>query len=544
MANIAAFAQLSEKPYPTKFPQYSMGCICLQNDPVTSQAILVECTTCVDTEWPLSHKGGQAVLQTLKDRFRRLCDPMRHLGLLALLLILMPSLLQAQVGDGRIYVRRIVFVGTDRINDNVLRREVSQLEGTHINTVALEQSRLRLERLPYVERAKITQRPVKDAPDQVDVLITITEAPARQYRVGGAYSESLRISGYGYFINENLFGTGQRFFARVEASEFHTAAQLSHTDPYVRPNRVSRTIGLSSRRFDQLTADTTELEGDLVRARLEYGYQVAERQAIRLGLALQDAELSTGLLASSQLENWVRNNGNPTVQGNESSTDYFTAEFLFGWHHDTRDKKVFPSTGVEQLLSLKITVPGSEVEFYAIDYELSKYWPLNGGWTAKIGSKLGFGAKYGSKTSSLAPNLNWFAGGPNSVRGYRENRLGPKDSLGNPYGGNLFVSTQFELMMPLPEKWQKHIRIGFFYDIGNVFSTENISFLDDDGQSLDYTFRISELRQSMGIAAQILIPLGLFRLSYGVPLNAEHDNPNRFLRDDIERIQIAIGVDF
>ncbi|MCH8072801.1 MAG: FtsQ-type POTRA domain-containing protein, partial [Proteobacteria bacterium] len=89
----------------------------------------------------------------------------------------MPSLLQAQVGDGRIYVRRIVFLGTEWINDQVLRRELSQLEGTHINSVALEQSRLRLERLPYIKRAQITQRPVKDAPDQVDVLITITEAP-------------------------------------------------------------------------------------------------------------------------------------------------------------------------------------------------------------------------------------------------------------------------------------------------------------------------------------------------------------------------------
>ncbi len=456
----------------------------------------------------------------------------------------MPSLLQAQVGDGRIYVRRIVFLGTEWINDQVLRRELSQLEGTHINSVALEQSRLRLERLPYIKRAQITQRPVKDAPDQVDVLITITEAPARRYGGGGAYSEAHRASVHGYFINENLFGTGQRFSARVEASEFHTAAQLSHTDRYAHPNGISRTIALSSRRFDQLTADTTELEGDLVRARLEYGYQVAERQAIRFGLALQDAELTTGPLASSQLEDWVRNNGSPTVQGNEASTDYLTAEFLIGWHHDTRDEKVFPNTGVEQLLSLKVTVPGSEIEYYAIDYELGRYWPLNGGWTAKIGTRLGFGAKYGAKTSSLAPNLNWFAGGPYSVRGYRENRLGPKDSLGNPYGGNFFVSAQFELMMPLPEKWQKHSRIGFFYDIGNVFSTENVSFLDDDGQSLDYTFEFSELRQSVGIAAQILLPLGVLRLSYGVPLNAQDDNPNRFLRDDIERLQIAIGVDF
>lgn len=474
----------------------------------------------------------------------RLRNPMRHLSLLLMFFVLVPPVVEAQAGDGRIYVRRIVFVGAETINDEVLRRELLQLEGAHIDTAALETSRMRLERLPYVARAQIGQRPVKDAPDQVDVLITITEAPARQYRVGGAFSESMRLSGFGYFINDNMFGTGQRFFARVEASEFHTAAQLSHTDPFAHAHGISRSVGFSSKRFDQLTADTTELEGDLVRATLEYGYRIAERQSVRLGLALQDAELKTGALASTQLEEWVRNNGNPAVQGNTSSTDAMTAELLVGWHHDSRDKKVFPNSGTEQQFNIRAAVPGSDVEYYAIEYELSKYKPLKGGWTARIGASLGFGAKYGSETTSLAPNLNWFAGGPDSVRGYRENRLGPRDSLGNPYGGNLFVASQFELMMPLPEKWQSRTRIGFFYDIGNVFSTEDVAFLDDDGQRLDYTFEFSELRQSVGVAARILTPLGLLRLSYGVPLKAEDDNPNRFLRDDVERFQIAIGVSF
>jgi len=456
----------------------------------------------------------------------------------------MPPLLYAQAGDGRIYVRRIEFLGTDRINDNVLRRELGQLEGTHINTVELEQSRLRLERLPYVQSAQVATTPIKDAPDQVDVVVTIVDAPARQYRFGGAYSESQRLSGFGYFINENLFGTGQRFFARADASEFHSAAQIAHTDPYASQAGISRTIALDWRDIDQLSADTSELEADLIRARLEYGYRIADRQSIRLGLALQNAEIVAGPLARDQLLDWVRNNGNPVVQASQSSTDYLSANILLGWHHDTRDKKVFPNSGIEQQLGLQIAVPGSEIEYYTINYELSKYWPLNRGWTAKLNTKLGYGKKYGSKTSALAPNLNWFAGGPDSVRGYRENRLGPKDSLGNPYGGNLFVASQLELMMPLPEKWQENTRIGLFYDVGNVFSTEDVSFLDDDGQSLDYGFEFSELRHSVGVAAQILIPLGLLRLSYGVPLNAEEDNPNRFVRDDIKRFQVTIGVDF
>lgn len=463
---------------------------------------------------------------------------------LTLFLMLTPCVGEAQTESARIYVRQIHFKGVTRINDNVLRRELLQLEGTYLNTTALEQSRLQLEQLAYIERVAVIFEPVENVRDQVDIVITITEAPARRYGGGGAYSESQRGSLNGYFTNENIFGTGQRFSARVDGSEFRNVAELSHTDPYVRSDRVSRTVTVSSRQSDQFTADTTELEADLATARLEYGFRIGESQAISLGLALHGVDLTTGALVSDQFIDWVGNNGNPSLQGTVVSTDFLVAELRLRWRQDTRNKLVFPDSGVQQSLTFRAAVPGSEVEYYAVDYGLTKYWPLNGRWTARFGANLGFGAKYGSDTTSLPPYLNWFAGGPNSVRGYRENRLGPRDSLGNPYGGNLFVSGQFELMMPLPETWTERMRIGFFYDLGNVFSTESVSFLDDGGQSLDYDFEFSRLRQSAGIAAQILLPIGVLRLSYGVPLNAEDDHPNRFLRDDIERFQITVGVDF
>jgi outer membrane protein insertion porin family len=468
----------------------------------------------------------------------------RYFSLLAFLLVLTPRVGEAQTEASRIYVRYIEFQGVTRINDDVLRRELLQLEGGFLNTVALEQSRLRLEQLAYIERAQVSLEPVEDARDQVDVVITITEAPARRYGGGGAYSESLRGSLNGYFTNENIFGTGQRFSARVDVSDFREFVELSHTDPYARSNRVSRTVTVSSRQSDRLTADTTDLEADLATVRLQYGYRIGEYQSISLGLALHGVDLTTGALVSDQLFDWVRNNGNPVVQGTVASTDFWVAEFLMRWRRDTRNRQIFPDRGAEQSLTFRAAVPGSEAEYYAIDYELTKFWPLDGRWTVRFGAKLGFGGAYGSKTSSLPPYLNWFAGGPRSVRGYRENRLGPRDSLANPYGGNLFVSGQFELMMPLPEKWRERLRIGFFYDFGNVFSTENVRFLDDGGQSLDYDFDLSRLRQSAGIAAQFLVPIGVLRLSYGVPLNADDDHPNRFRRDVIERYQITVGVDF
>lgn len=469
---------------------------------------------------------------------------MRYLSLLTVFIALVSASLYAQPADRRTYVRRIEFVGTDSINDEVLRRELLQQEGTYINTVALERSRRRLERLPYVARAEIARKPVDGAPDQIDIVITVTDAPARQYRFGGAWSESLRLSGFGYFVNENLLGTGQRFAARVDVSEFHSAAQLSHTEPYATDTGISRTVALQWRDMNQLNADTSELAADLLAARLTFAFRIAERQSIQLGLAVQGTEIVASPFASDQLVDWVLDNGNAIAEPDQARTDYLGADLLAGWHYDTRDRPLFPGNGTEQRLTLRVAVPGTEVEYFAVDYELSKYWSLKGGWTASLMAKLGYGEAYGSRTTALPPNLNWLAGGPDSVRGFGQNRLGPIDSLENPYGGNLFAASQLELMMPLPEKWQKRTRLGFFYDIGNVFSTEDIEFMDDAGQALDYEFQFSELRQSAGIAAKILLPLGLLRLSYGIPLNARNDGDSRFSRDDINRFQFTIDVDF
>ncbi len=469
---------------------------------------------------------------------------MRYACTALMFLSLAANPVQAQSGAGRIYVQRIEFVGTEHIDDEVLRRQLLQLEGTYLNTVALEQSRIRLERLPYVESARVDLVPVAGTTDQTDIKITVTASPARRYGIGGGYSESQRASINGYFINDNLLGTGQRFAARAETSEIRKAVDLSHTNPFAHANGVSRTVALAFRDIDQLTADTSELDANVLAGRVEYQYRIAERQSVRAGISLQDAELVTGSLTSDQLLEWVTSNGDSGNRNGLPATDYLTAELLLGWHYDSRDGSVFATSGMEQLFALRVSVPGSDVDYVTAEYELDKYWPIAGGWTARFGAKFGYGAGYGSDTSTLPPNLHWFAGGPNTIRGYRENRLGPRDSLGNPYGGNLLVSARAEFITPLPEKWSERLQLALFYDVGNVFSTEDLSFLDDDGLPLDYGFEFSELRHSTGVAARVRLPVGIVGLSYGIPIDADERNPNRFLRDDIERFQVTIGVEF
>jgi outer membrane protein insertion porin family len=459
--------------------------------------------------------------------------------LLALALQLGPAIGDAQQSADRIYVRRIEFRGITRTNDDVLRRELRQLEGTFLDPGALEESRIHLERLPSVERARLAVAPVPGAENVVDVIVTITEEPTRRYGVGGGYASSLRSSLHAYFTNDNLFGTGQRASITAEAGELGSLFEASHTNPFAFEAGVSRTIGLASRRVDKLTADTSNLDIEWSEARLEYGYAITEHQRIALGLALRGTTLGAGPAGSTQLKSWIAANGEPTSSGETPATEFDDLDLAFRWRHDTLDHESFPTRGLEQALDARASLPVSDVDYFTVRYDATSYWPV-GRWTASLHGTAAYGDALGD-TTALPPYLNWFAGGPSTVRGFRG--LGPRDSLGNPYGGNLLVATQLELKTAWPKRWAERLRSGFFLDLGNVYSTDGTEFFGTGGQPVDHRFSASELRASVGVAADVLMPFGTVRLSYGVPLNASDGNGAMF-RDRTERFQISFGVDF
>ncbi len=446
-----------------------------------------------------------------------------------------------------IHVRRIDFENTRGIDDDVLRREMRQLEGTMLNPTLLESSRRRLEQLAYIRQADIETRRVPGMDDTVDVIVTITQQPARRWQIGGGFTDAQRVNLNGFFINENLFGTGQRLAVAVDGSDFHSMVNLSHTDPYLTLDGLSREVSFDVLDIDQLTAASSPLDTENLALSLAFDYRSSEFQTLSFGATLQDTRMNTSSLGSLQLQDWVINNGNSSMQPLNSgvlfATDFLNLELSAVWLYDTRNRPIFSDRGTRQQLRLTTTAPGSEVEYYTVDYSMVKYWSVANHWTTRIRARLAFGGAFNDSTS-IPPYLRWFAGGPDSVRGYRESRLGPRDTLGNPYGGNLLVNGQFELLTPVPEKWRNSIRTALFYDIGNVFSTSGVDFIDGSGQPLDYSFSFSQLKQSVGVSLEWFGPLGLLRLSYGVPINDDEDHPNPFLRDEIDNFQISYGFSF
>jgi outer membrane protein insertion porin family len=226
-------------------------------------------------------------------------------------------------------------------------------------------------------------------------------------------------------------------------------------------------------------------------------------------------------------------------------TDFTTTEAVLGWDWDTRNRTLFADRGMRQTISLSATVPGSNVQYYIANYAFLRYIPLWGRWNLSIRAGVDYGAPLGH-TSAIPPYREFFGGGPDTIRGYQESRLGPKDQFGNPYGGNLRVVNQNELIFPMPAKWAQTARVSAFFDMGNVFqSGTKLQFFGPDGVTPeDYRFSASDLKRSVGVAVEWLAPLGLFRFSYGLPLNAKRGDGITTWGDETEGFQFSVGQAF
>ena len=459
----------------------------------------------------------------------------------------------------RVYVRQILFNGVTKINDDVLRREMRQLEGAWLSNVLLERSKQRLQRLPFIEKVESETKPVAGSADLVDVEFEIKEGPSAQLGGGIGYSESQSFILNGNYADSNFLGSGERISLDLNSGRYSKVYGFSHTDPYTNIDGVARTMSFTYRDVTQFVSASSDFSSESLALGIDYGYPISEFQSLRLGLSAQRSSLITGDGSAEQAREWVRNNGDYRQQiipesdyGNGfiapgtvlDTTQFDTYELVLGWSYDSRNRALFADRGMRHTLSLSYTLPFSDVEYYSANYDYLQFVPLIGRWTLAVAAELGFAMDIGPTTAS-PPYRNFFAGGPDTVRGYRESRLGPKDSFGNPFGGNLKVAARAELIIPTPEKWATSARATVFYDIGNVFSTGNrYQFTGVDGVTpVDYRFEYDKLKHSTGVAVQWLAPLGVFRFSYAFPLNA-YRGDNVLFPDEEERFQFTIGQAF
>lgn len=449
--------------------------------------------------------------------------------------------------NSRVYVRRINFNGIDEVDDEVLRREMRQAEGAYLSNRLIDRSKVRLQRLPYIEKVEVDNSPVAGSPDLVDVNFDLEYRMPGQFSGGVGYSESQKLILNGSVVHTNFLGTGDRVALQLNSGRFSKLYSLSHTDPYRGRNGYRRTVGINYRDITQFTSGSSDFSTTSSGLTLDYGYPISEFQSLSFGFNYQHAELLSSTGSTQQAQDWVLNNGDTFFGDTGTGIDFFGTSFdalelITGWTFDSRNRSLFANRGSRHQLVLGMTVPGSEVEYFTARYNFTKYVPLFGRWTVRLNSELAYGEAL-NETTALPPFKQFYGGGPQSIRGYKESWMGPRDSFGNPYGGNVLVANQVELIIPLPEKWSGKTRASFFYDVGNVFNTGEVAFTDRLGSPVSYKPEFDELKTSVGLAVEWLAPLGFFRFSYAFPLNETTGN-DRFFGDEIERFQFSIGQAF
>lgn len=441
------------------------------------------------------------------------------------------SLKYQLIPGNKVYVNRINFTGNFKTDNDVLRREMRLMEGSVLASDKLERSKIRLQRLNYIEDVSIETRRVDDSDNLVDVEVTIAERLSGSFNIGAGFSQT-----QGFLFNvgltqENLLGTGQRLDLNVNTDSANTVYSVSFTDPYHTIDGISRTISASYKDRDAAEEEIFDFQTNSYGASISYGIPLSEFNSVRLGYGYNHIDLTvSSVSASSDVVDFVDEKG--------SSFDTFTLTASFS--HDTRNRSVFANKGNSQSIGVDITVPGSDLEHYKLTYLNKFYFGLSEDLTLLLRSNIAYGNGYGD-SDKLPFFERYFAGGLRTVRGYASNSLGPRDTgtgfrvgTNDPIGGNMRVTAGADVIFPIPfvEKAPSSVRFSAFYDIGNVFLDGVPTF-----GSTKNGFDSEQLRTSAGLSFVWLAPIGPLRFSWARPLN-------NIEGDQLRRFQFSIGSFF
>ena len=430
------------------------------------------------------------------------------------------------VPGSKVLVRYIKFSGNEKTQDNVLRREMRQLEGAMYQSSKIDRSKIRLQRLNYLGSVNIVPRKVPGSLDEVDLEIQVTERFSGNLQVGLGFSQVQGLVLNLGFAHENIFGTGNKLEFQFNNSAASQQYVLNYENPYWTKDGVSRGFNFRVTETDSAENNTSNYLIDEVKLSIDFGIPLSEYNTLRLEGGFLQNDLGTTPGSADEVYDFIRDNSdeyddstpNSDIDGDEYSTVFGAIAFS----KDTRNRRVFADNG--SFNSIGVTVNTGDLDYYKARYRHQTAYALSETFTLSLKGRLGYGESVGD-SEELPIYEKFFAGGVRSVRGYEFNSLGPTDSNGDPLGGDFQVIYSVEVLFPIEALGSAEtFRVGVYYDAGNVF------------ESVD-TFESSEIRESVGVSAKWFSFIGPIEFSYAWPLN---DQP----QDDIEEFQFALGATF
>ena len=433
----------------------------------------------------------------------------------------------------RAYVNRINFRGNTKSADEVLRREMRQMEGGWASTYLIDQSKTRLERLGFFKEVNVETPAVPGVDDQVDVNYAVEEQASGSITASVGFAQSAGLILGGSITQNNFLGTGNKVSIGLTRSEYQSRYNFGYVDPYWTADGVSLGYNAFYRTTDykDLNVDVASYAIDSLGAGVNIGYPISETSRLTFGFTAQQDKIKTGVYTTDEIFDFVRREGD----------QFLNFKASVGWSESTLNKGVLATRGHSQSLTAEATTPGSDLSFFKLDYRGQLFQPLSDNYTVRLHTELGYGDGYGS-TSGLPFYENYYAGGFNSVRGFKDSTLGPRGTpsrgqavTGNQgtladsnddalaFGGNVLIQGGAELLFPLPfVKDQRSLRTSVFWDVGNVFDSKCQQVNNPAPGSVSNTqcndVSLANLASSVGVGVTWVTALGPLSFALAMPI--------------------------
>ncbi len=432
----------------------------------------------------------------------------------------------------RVYVRRVNIAGNNRTRDEVIRREVRQFESAWFDSDRVRLSRDRIDRLGFFESVTMETPAVPSAPDQVDVNVTVKERATGNIQIGAGYSSSEGLVLSGGIAQQNLFGSGNALSLEINTSKANRVIAIAHTDPYVTPEGISRSIEIFDRKSDLAKLGLSSVGYSTRGAGVVFGVPFTEYDRVFFGLRYENTTIDLTAFSPLRYVQYVEQ------FGEKSNSLALTT----GWSRDDRDNLLVPTRGRYQRAFSEVGLPGLDLQYYRLNYQYQQFFPLFSRVTLAFNGEIGYGDGYSGDPYPFFKN--YYVGGIGSVRGFETGSLGPRDVDESPLGGNRRLNFSLEAYVPIPGA-DRTLRALSFVDAGQVWGLEvrrdaaGNPIGDSRGRPVydKEKLDLGNLRYSVGIGVAWISPLGPLKLSYAYPLNKKPE-------DRIQRFQFQIGTGF
>jgi outer membrane protein insertion porin family len=415
----------------------------------------------------------------------------------------------------RVYVRRVNISGNQKTQDEVVRRELRQLESSWYSLEKIARSKERLQRTGYFSDVNIETPAVPGTSDQVDINVTVTERNTGSLNFGLGYSAAEKLTLQASISQANMLGTGNLVAFQINNGSVNKVYSFSYLNPYWTADGISRGFD-----FFRRDVDTSTLNGVAAfhtystGAGMRFGIPVSEFQSVNVGVTAERTKLQVDPTAPQRYLEFIAEFGatTNTLRGNVS------------FSRDTRDSLTWPTKGWLNEVGFELGIPPGDLTYYRATYQSQAFWtPERISWlTFMANGELGYANGY--RGHDLPFFKNFYAGGVGSVRAFETATLGPRDTNGDVLGGNRRFVLNLEALFPMPGYKEKNLRLATFLDIGNVWG-------------IDEKLRPIDLRASAGLAVSWDSPVGPLRFSFGTPVRSKPD-------DKIERFQFQLGKIF